>query len=199
MSSVGEESDHDGFETNVGKGMEMSNEVDVLKDGSLIKKIITPGSGWEKPKQHYELSLHLTGKHNDIPFDTTTTATPDTTTATPDNKPRTYTLGAKTLCKGVEETLKTMKKGEHARVVIPPQHAFGEAGWAEKGVPGGASVEYELELVSWMKVEDVRKDGGILVKTIRDGPEYVKPRDGDAVFLRYRGTVEEGDVTRAFA
>eukprot|EP00286_Rhodomonas_abbreviata_P018096 CAMPEP_0181305416 /NCGR_PEP_ID=MMETSP1101-20121128/9718_1 /TAXON_ID=46948 /ORGANISM="Rhodomonas abbreviata, Strain Caron Lab Isolate" /LENGTH=561 /DNA_ID=CAMNT_0023411331 /DNA_START=94 /DNA_END=1779 /DNA_ORIENTATION=+ len=168
-----------------GEAMEKDKEVDVMKDGTTKKKIITEGSGWEKPKQHYEVMINLTGKHNEEIFDSNGN----------EGAPRMYILGSGSLCNGVDETLKTMKKGEKATVEIPAQHAFGDNGWPEKGLPGGSDVQYELELVSWMAVEDVKKDGGVFVKTIEEGQGYVKPRDKDAVFLRYRGTLEEGEIS----
>jgi len=39
------------------------------------------------------------------------------------------------------------------------------------------SLEYELELVRWNKVEDVSKDGGVVKKTIKEGEGWEKPSD----------------------
>ena len=85
-----------------------------------------------------------------------------------------------------------MKKGEKSTAVIEAGLAFGSQGIPEKNVPPDAKVTYEIELVDWLKIEDISKlkDKGIMLKTLVEGPEWDKPKDNDISFLRYRGRVQ---------
>ena len=49
---------------------------------------------------------------------------------------------------------------------------FGEAGDAARGIPGGATLDVELELPSWKDVEDVSGDGGVIKKTLVSTKEW---------------------------
>ena len=55
-------------------------------------------------------------------------------------------LGANNILPGWEESFLSMSKGEKRQVVIPPQLAFGDAGYPGM-IPGGAYLYFELELV----------------------------------------------------
>ena len=49
---------------------------------------------------------------------------------------------------------------------------FGEAGDSARGIPGGATLEVDLELPSWKEVEDVTGDGGVVKKTLVSTKEW---------------------------
>lgn len=55
---------------------------------------------------------------------------------------------------GLDRTVTTMKKGEIALVTIPPEYAFSSTGSKQDlaVVPPNATVVYEIELVSFVKV-----------------------------------------------
>ena len=57
------------------------------------------------------------------------------------------------ICPAVEMALKKMKKGGHSKLKISPKHGFGD-GNAELGVPGGATVLAEIELVEFENEKD---------------------------------------------
>jgi len=63
--------------------------------------------------------------------------------------------------------------------------AFGESGRPASGeegaVPPNASLEVDLELVSWKSVSDITKDGKVLKKTLKEGEGYERPNDGAVV------------------
>lgn len=64
-----------------------------------------------------------------------------------------HSLGAEEgLLRGVEMAIGQMKTEESSRVVISSKYGFGEAGDAEKGIPGGATLVYYIRLNSFEKV-----------------------------------------------
>ena len=79
--------------------------------------------------------------------------------------------------KGWDVVLPTMNVGEKAKVTFAPKFAFGSKG--TQAVPGGATVEFDVELVSYCG-EDITKakDGGIRKNRLKRGHGYVTPRNG---------------------
>ena len=59
------------------------------------------------------------------------------------------TLGEKQVVRGLEKGIKCMHKGETAEIVLRSDYAYGEDGRGPT-VPPGASVRYEVELISWV-------------------------------------------------
>jgi len=63
--------------------------------------------------------------------------------------------------------------------------AFGESGKPSSGndgaVPPNASLQIDLELVSWKTVSDITKDRKVLKKTLNEGEGYERPNDGAVV------------------
>jgi len=80
---------------------------------------------------------------------------------------------------GLDHGIITMKKGERALFTLPPELGFGVAG--RDAVPTSSFVRYEVELVSWIKVVDVSKDGGIIKKIVEKGDKHERPGDLDEV------------------
>lgn len=63
--------------------------------------------------------------------------------------------------------------------------AFGEnerpASGEEDVVPPNASLQINLELVSWKTVTDITKSKKVLKKTLKEGEKYERPNDGSLV------------------
>jgi FK506-binding protein 4/5 len=67
---------------------------------------------------------------------------------------------------GLEHGICTMKKGEKALFILPPL-AYEDSG--ALGVPIGSELHFEVELLSWLTVVDVYKNGGIVKKVLSTG------------------------------
>lgn len=60
-----------------------------------------------------------------------------------------------------------MRKGETALFTLPPELAFGASG--TDGVPPNVATLFEVELISWITVIDVCKDGGVIKRIMEKG------------------------------
>nr|XP_010926682.1 70 kDa peptidyl-prolyl isomerase [Elaeis guineensis] len=95
--------------------------------------------------------------------------------------------------KGWDQGIKTMKKGENAIFTIPPELAYGESG-SPPTIPPNATLQFDVELVSWSSIKDVCKDGGIIKKILKGGEKWENPKDLDEVFVKYEARLEDGTI-----
>ncbi|KAF9621621.1 hypothetical protein IFM89_024945 [Coptis chinensis] len=65
--------------------------------------------------------------------------------------------------KGWDQGINTMKKCENSLFTIPPELAYGESG-SSPTIPPNATLQFDVELLSWSSVKDICKDGGIFKK-----------------------------------
>lgn len=88
------------------------------------------------------------------------------------------------MIKGWDEGIRTMKKSEDALFTIPPELAYGEAG-SPPTIPPKATLQFDVELLSWTSVNDISKDGGIIKKILKEGEKWENPKDLDEVIGKF--------------
>ncbi|MCP9264657.1 Peptidyl-prolyl cis-trans isomerase FKBP4 [Dirofilaria immitis] len=83
--------------------------------------------------------------------------------------------------KGWDLGVATMKKGEKCDLICRADYAYGENGSPPK-IPGGATLKFEIELLSWQG-EDISpdRDGTITRSIIVEGEKYSSPTEGSTV------------------
>lgn len=80
---------------------------------------------------------------------------------------------------GFDHAIITMKKGEIALFTLPPELGYGAIG--RNGVPPNCVIQLEVELISWITVVDICKDGGIIKRVMEKGEQAGPPGDLDEV------------------
>ncbi|GKD18071.1 peptidyl-prolyl cis-trans isomerase FKBP62-like protein, partial [Tanacetum coccineum] len=72
-----------------------------------------------------------------------------------------------------EKGIKTMKKGESALFTIPAELAYGESG-SPPTIPPNATLQFDVELLSWASIKDICKDGVNYEARLEDGTLVAK-------------------------
>jgi FK506-binding protein 4/5 len=89
-------------------------------------------------------------------------------------------IGSGEVILGWDQGITTMKKGERAIFTIPPDLAYGKVG-SPPSIPPDATLIFDVELLSWARVRDTCRDGGILKRIVKDGEGWATPKDADEV------------------
>ncbi|WJX81601.1 70 kDa peptidyl-prolyl isomerase [Trifolium repens] len=153
-------------------------------DRGLKKKLLKEGEGWDTPEFGDEVQVHYTGTLLDgTKFDSSRDR----------DSPFSFTLGQGQVIQGWDEGIKTMKKGENALFTIPPELAYGESG-SPPTIPPNATLQFDVELLSWTSVKDICKDGGIFKRILSEGEKWENPKDPDEVLVNYEVRLEDGKV-----
>lgn len=150
----------------------------------LKKKLLKSGHGWETPELGDEVTVHYVGTLLDgTKFDSTRDR----------GEPLNITLGHGQVVTGLDQGIITMKMGETSMFTLPPELGYGAAG-LNGVVPPNSVVQFEVQLVSWITVVDVCKDGGIIKKIMEKGERNQVPGDLDEVLVKYRVVLDDGTV-----
>ena len=103
----------------------------------VIKNDLEIGQGAEI-MDHQIAVVHYTGTlENGAKFDSSRDR----------GEPFSFTLGAGEVIKGWDEGVKGMKIGGRRQLIIPSDMAYGAGGIPQAGIPGGATLVFDVELL----------------------------------------------------
>eukprot|EP00210_Caulerpa_lentillifera_P001231 g1187.t1 len=159
------------------------NVSDLTGDEGVIKKTMKEGEGYDNPKDRDEVLVKYTARLKEM--GTVIASTPDEGVE--------FVLEDGHFCMGLGIAVREMKKGEEAIVTLSPKYAKCINSPHEPSAEA-ESVELELTLVSWKKVEEISSDGLIIKKTLKSIDKWRKPREGSVVKIRYTARLTDGTV-----
>ncbi|KAF5465109.1 hypothetical protein F2P56_015140, partial [Juglans regia] len=118
---------------------------EITKDKKVLKKILKEGEGYERPNDGAVVQVKLIGKLDDGTI---------FTKKGHEEEPFEFKVDEEQVVDGLDRAVKKMKKGEVALVTIQPEYAFGPSETQQELaiVPANATVDYEVELLSFVKV-----------------------------------------------
>eukprot|EP00124_Ichthyophonus_hoferi_P001211 Ihof_evm4s58 gene=Ihof_evmTU4s58 len=161
-----------------------ASAIDICGDGGLLKTILKEGAGDEKPQKGDTVSVHYVGTLLDgTEFDSSRKR----------NEPFTFKLGQGQVIKGWDKGLASMTKGEHAVLQCREDYAYGKAG-SPPTIPADATLNFDVELISWTSGEDLSGDGGVVGKIVKEGDGWKNPKDEEMCVISYKGINEKGET-----
>lgn len=185
LPNIGDD-DEDEFDEEPGEVIESAPPLKIgeereFSSSGIKKKLLKRGIGWESPEFGDEVTVHYVGTLLD---GRKFVSTED------DSEPFSYKVGSGQMVSGFDHGIITMKKGERALFTLPPKMGYGEAG--TDGIPPNSIIQFEVELISWITVIDICKDGGIIKRILEKGEHTGQPGDLDEVLVKYAVMLVDG-------
>ena len=155
---------------------------DLNGDGTVVKRVVREGSGWEKPKDldEVEVAYSVAGAGGERVVAETTAE---------------FSLADGHLCAGLADVARSMKRGERALATLSGA-ALAPAPGGGAALPAAAAAGGELvatvELLGFRAVTKVTEDGGVTRKTLSEGEGYERPNEGATVRVVLEGA-EQGE------
>ncbi|CAI4223554.1 unnamed protein product [Auanema sp. JU1783] len=152
-------------------------DVTPKKDGGVLKLVKTPGKNNLKPMKGNQVHVHYVGTlENGDKFDSSRDRGTEFD----------FTLGQGVI-EGWSIGVATMTEGEVAEFKIRSDYGYGSSGSPPK-IPGGATLIFEIELISWQG-EDMspENDGTIVRNIIVEGEKLANPNDTSNVHVHAVG------------
>ncbi|XP_062201126.1 uncharacterized protein LOC133903702 [Phragmites australis] len=103
-----------------------------------------------------------------------------------------FNLGQGQVLKGWDQGIKNMKR-EIAIFTIPLELAYDESG-SPPTISPNATLQFEVELLSWNSVKDICKYGGIFKKVLKGGEKRESTKDRDEVLVKNEAQLEDGTI-----
>lgn len=157
-------------------------------NGQLFKTVLVEGTG-RRPPKGAKTSVHYVGTldTNGSKFDSSRDR----------SDPFEFTIGQGQVIKGWDQGVATMRKGEKAILQCLPEYAYGANGSPPK-IPGNSTLNFEVELLDWSKLEDVSeaKDRSLMKNTTVPSSSYDRAKFEAKVTIDvtiFLGGIEDGE------
>mmetsp|Transcript_21300 Transcript_21300/g.30944 ORF Transcript_21300/g.30944 Transcript_21300/m.30944 type:complete len:526 (-) Transcript_21300:439-2016(-) len=144
---------------------ELKQSGDLTGDGGVIKEILQPGRGTERPEKGDEIIMHYVGKLQDGSIvDSSRTR----------GQAFKFKLGKGSVIRGWDLVTRTLAKGEKALVTLGPEYAYGQTGSPPR-IPPNATLTFEMELENWISAKDLFGDGAVMKAGETEGGGWERP------------------------
>lgn len=152
----------------------------LTEDGGVRKKILVKGEGHDTPQPGDQVTVHYAGTLLDgTEFDSSRAR----------DSPFNFKCGVGQVIKGWDEGVVSMKKGEKSLLTCTADYAYGKSGSPPK-IPPDATLQFEVELLSWKSERDMLGDGGIIKTVLEAGTGWTHPKDADELMIKYTARVK---------
>lgn len=161
-------------------------DVSPVGDGGVVKRIATPAPPDARaPEKGDAVTVHYVGS----------LATGETFDSSRErDEAFTFTLGKHEVIDAWDVGVATMRVGERATLTCAPEYAYGDRGAPPK-IPGGATLIFDVELLSFKSHRDLCGDGGVMKETVREGEGYASPSAEDEATATMEAKTRTGDET----
>ena len=161
-------------------------DVSPVGDGGVTKRIATPAPPDARaPEKGDAVTVHYVGS----------LATGETFDSSRErDEAFTFTLGKHEVIDAWDVGVATMRVGERATLTCAPEYAYGDRGAPPK-IPGGATLIFDVELLSFKSHRDLCGDGGVMKETVREGEGYASPSAEDEATATMEAKTRTGDET----
>ncbi|GAB4815845.1 hypothetical protein N2152v2_002891 [Parachlorella kessleri] len=164
--------------------LEWASVKDIAGDGGVIKTIVKEGKDYQKPKDRDEVCVRIVARVQGA--ETSFYSSPE--------EGEEFELDKGHFCPAIATAVKTMLKGEEVHLIVKPEYGFGGEG-RTPDVPPNATLEIDLALLSWKKVEKVwDTDGAVTKKVLVESTEWKTPNADAKVKVSYVARLEDGTV-----
>jgi len=173
---------------------EFAEEALTTTDSGLQYVIVEAGNG-EAPQSGDLVQVHYTGTLEDgTKFDSSYDR----------NEPIQFMLGAGQVIPGWDEGIALMKIGDKAKLIIPPELAYGEQGAGGGIIPPNATLMFDVELIGTQPGPPAAPSevAAADYTTTESGLQYfdleagsgAAPEAGQTVSVHYTGWLEDGQM-----
>ncbi|XP_049931515.1 peptidyl-prolyl cis-trans isomerase FKBP65-like isoform X2 [Nymphaea colorata] len=158
----------------------------VLTKEGLKKKLIKVGEGWDAPLLGDEVTVHFTGS---------VVGGEKFASSKDKGEPFVFNVGkySGAELRGCDDGIITMRLGEIALFTVPPKLTQGIQE-TFPSIAADATLQFEIELISWLKVVDVCEDGGIIKKILHRTEAIERAKEKDEVTVKYEVKLDDGTV-----
>eukprot|EP01098_Paradermamoeba_levis_P012323 TRINITY_DN5370_c0_g2_i1.p1 TRINITY_DN5370_c0_g2~~TRINITY_DN5370_c0_g2_i1.p1 ORF type:complete len:204 (+),score=85.07 TRINITY_DN5370_c0_g2_i1:881-1492(+) len=138
---------------------DFSQEENLIPGELNIISKYKPENCWPKAQKGDSIFVHYTGRLEDgRVFD-----------SSEGRDPFNFKLGSKQVIPGWEQGIEDMCPGEKRKLVVPSKLAYGDQGVPQGGIPGGATLVFDVELLHIAPRPSVINSGIAVLRTLWPG------------------------------
>jgi len=116
-------------------------DISEVKDGGILRRILTEGEGFDLPQDGAEVEVSMVGRYNGSVFEERTVK---------------FVIGEafeQDIPSGIEKAVQQVKKGSRSNIKLSSSYAFGEEGRSDLNIPPHADLEYDVTVIDFKQAK----------------------------------------------